>query len=419
MKMSSKAEQMIHETLVDLQKIEEGKTLHDMMHDSHLAGPLLQQTLYSICRHYERLRWILKCDGDKIRPRHLRLGCWVMCQHLYLSSMPSQKAASIAIDVANKIWHKREASFLNSLFRKKISIAPDQWIERIEKEAPPWVKYDLSEAIWQEWSQQFPEEKIAEMAQDLALPPKVTLRLRQGQHLPEELQTMLQSLPPLPWAPQITMWQIEKSECFFKHPLFNAQSIYCQDPTTLAAPFLLDAKPEEIIADLCCAPGGKTALMAENMMGKGEIWCCDRSEKRLSVAKQNLEIYGGLCHFSVQDATAPNFPPNKFDAILLDVPCSNSGVLRRHPDVRLHYSLANVEELILLQAEILRKAAPLLKKGGRLIYSTCSINYRENQAQILNFLEANPKFTLEKEWNILPAKDFDGGYAAKLVRNKE
>lgn len=410
------AELYLRETMASLKRLEEGTTLHEIMQDSSMAGPMLQQTLYTICRFYEPMCWILTCDGEKVRHRNVRLCLWVLTQCFFMTSLPREKAVSIAIGVARKLWHKKEADYLNFLLRKKSEHSWEEWQLRIKDEAPIWVRFGLPEVIWNEWRNQFSEEQIAEFSHWNMMPAKTILRVRKGCHLANNLQELLTPIPSPSWAAHLKLWQIEKNELFFGHSQLDSNTIYCQDPTTLAAPTLLDPRAGECIADLCCAPGGKTLLLAEMMDGQGELWCCDRSEKRLQTAEKNLADYASWCQFKVQDATKPILPKGHFDGILLDVPCSNSGVLRRHPDVRLHYSEEKTKELCLLQQQILEQAIPLLKAKGRIVYSTCSINEMENHRQIERFLQTHPEFSLVEERQILPSENHDGGYAALLIK---
>lgn len=410
------AELYLRETMASLKRIEEGVTLHEIMQDSSMAGPMLQQTLYTICRYYEPMRWILTCDGEKVRHRNVRLCLWVLTQCFFMTSLQQEKAVSIAIGVARKLWHKKEADYLNFLLRKKSELSWEEWQIRIKNEAPIWVRYGLPEVIWNEWKKQFTEEQIAEFSHWTMSPAKTILRIRKGYELSNDLHEHLIPISSPNWASHVKLWQIEKNETFFGHAQLKTKAIYCQDPTTLAAPTLLKPHAGERIADLCCAPGGKTLLLAEMMDGQGELWCCDRSEKRLKIAETNLSDYASWCRFKVQDATKPDLPKEYFDGILLDVPCSNSGVLRRHPDVRLHYSEEKTKELCLLQQNILEQTVSLLKANGRMVYSTCSINEVENRQQIEYFLQKHPEFVLEKEYLILPGELHDGGYAALLIK---
>ena len=169
------------------------------------------------------------------------------------------------------------------------------------------------------------------------------------------------------------------------HPLLNSLGsfrdgwFYVQDPGTLLAPLQLGARPGETILDLCAAPGGKTTFLAQLMNNEGKIVACDNSEKRLKLIRENCQRLGVTCveahikpqHFSIQNST-------QFDRILVDAPCSNTGVMRRRVDLRWRISPEEISRLQQTQLELLKLAATKLKPGGVLIYSTCSLEPEEN-----------------------------------------
>ena len=154
---------------------------------------------------------------------------------------------------------------------------------------------------------------------------------------------------------------------------------YIQDPSTLLAPMLLAPQPGETIADLCAAPGGKSLILAEMLNGAGKLLCRDRSPERLKSIQENLRLWNNV-QIEEGDAAADALPKHAWDAILLDVPCSNTGVIRRRPDVRWHFSLNKLQELVALQQRILENCADAVRPGGRIIYSTCSLEEEENLA---------------------------------------
>jgi 16S rRNA (cytosine967-C5)-methyltransferase len=126
----------------------------------------------------------------------------------------------------------------------------------------------------------------------------------------------------------------------------------------------------------------------------------------------------GRCRAVVADAAVPPFPPGTFDALLLDVPCSNTGVLRRRPDVRWRFSTAQLADLTNIQRGILRAAADLVRRGGRLVYSTCSIEPEENSDQVQRLLREHDEYLLERDAELLPTQMHDGAYAALLRRRR-
>lgn len=196
---------------------------------------------------------------------------------------------------------------------------------------------------------------------------------------------------------------------------------YITDPSTRWAPELLNPKPGELVLDACAAPGGKAIYLAGLMKNDGQLLCCDSNDKRLPRLRENLERCGvKIAEVRQHDWTrpAPAEWKSHFDAILLDVPCSNTGVLRRRVDARWRLQKADLEKLLVIQRQILAAAAPCLKPGGRLVYSTCSIDPKENLEQVTRFAHENPEYSLGECRQVLPFEDqTDGAFAAVLVRD--
>ncbi len=187
--------------------------------------------------------------------------------------------------------------------------------------------------------------------------------------------------------------------------------IYIQDPSTLLACRLLDPQPGETVLDACAAPGGKTAVLAAMMNGDGSIVATDSSESRLEQMKGNFErLQVANVDLRQVDWTSENIHLPEFDAILLDVPCSNTGVMRRRVDVRWRIQPNDFREQSKIQSQLLGSAAAKLAPGGRLVYSTCSIDREENEAVV-----EGSGLTVEKTIHSLPWRDgFDGAFAALL-----
>ncbi len=184
---------------------------------------------------------------------------------------------------------------------------------------------------------------------------------------------------------------------------------------------LLDPQPGEIILDACAAPGGKTTHIAELIENQGEVWAVDRSEDRLRLLEDNACRLGTSCIKTlVADSTCLlSIKPNwcgYFDCILLDAPCSGLGTLSRHADARWRITPIQISELVDLQASLLKSLLPLLKVGGRILYSTCTIEPTENSIQIHKLLENNSELDLVFEEQKLPGINHsgDGFYAAIL-----
>ena len=180
-------------------------------------------------------------------------------------------------------------------------------------------------------------------------------------------------------------------------PGFATGEVSVQDLSAQHAARLLELDAGQRVLDACAAPGGKTGHILEAMLGRGEIWAVDRDATRLDLVRDNLERLGLAAKLVAGDATAPGewWDGEPFDRILIDAPCSATGVIRRHPDIKVLRRPADVERAVALQARLLKALWPLLRAGGRLVYATCSVLKRENDEQIAAFRAAEP--TIEAE----------------------
>ena len=196
---------------------------------------------------------------------------------------------------------------------------------------------------------------------------------------------------------------------------------YVQDPSTLLAPDLLDPQPGERVLDACAAPGGKSTYMAQKMGGRGRVMACDLYDSRIRRLKENVARLGTISvrvhlldFLLVPEAGSPLLEA-PFDRILLDVPCSNTGVIRRRVDVRWRLTEEDFLRMPVQQFALVRRAVPLLKAGGVLVYSTCSLEHEENTAVVEQIARELPELALEEVRTSLPFRDaVDGSFAARF-----
>ena len=199
---------------------------------------------------------------------------------------------------------------------------------------------------------------------------------------------------------------------------------YIQDPSTAIACQILNPRPGERILDACAAPGGKTGYIAQLMKNRGTIVACDRQPARLQILKENMARLGvGIVHIFDHDWTRGHVPARiasmaPFHRILLDAPCSNTGVMRRRVDVRWRLQPADFPRMQQQQLEMLRALIPLLAPEGVLVYSTCSLEPEENQQVVRRILDDPLALRLLEKKHSLPFRDgFDGAFAAKFIRS--
>lgn len=358
------------------------------------TSALLKHLWFAFQRRRAGFDWILARHCKRIRPRIQPVLWWALTECYALSGLPAPVAVSMAAEWTKKRFSANEGAFVNAVLRNILrECADDQALRAlINTSAPPAVRLELPGLLYERWRAAFGAAGAARIAAVCQLPAEVTAR-RRG------------SLAETRFPAGGVMMSSQSD--------FATEDFYIQDASTLMAPLLLDPRPGEQLADLCAAPGGKSLIIAERLGGEGRLFCRDREPLRLQQLHENLDGFGNV-DIAAGDAACPQLPAGALDGVLLDVPCSNSGVLRRRPDVRWNFTAAKLRELLPLQAAILDGAAPLVKPGGRLVYSTCSIEADENAAQVAEFLKRHPDFALETAHQLLPTKCHDGAFAARL-----
>ena len=209
------------------------------------------------------------------------------------------------------------------------------------------------------------------------------------------------------------------------NPVWFREGIaYAQDPSTSFAPGMLAPTADSTVVDACAAPGGKAILLAQVMGNRGVIYACDSKSRRLETLRKNLQTYGVTNvqthqHDWLQEgeATLPPWYPDQCDKLILDVPCTNTGVMRRRVDVRWRLEPKSFEESQATQLALFRRCLPNVKRGGAIVYSTCSLETQENREVVDTILKENPHLTLTDEKQVLPFVDgIDGAYAALVSK---
>ena len=218
----------------------------------------------------------------------------------------------------------------------------------------------------------------------------------------------------------ITAWE------YYSKGYFNIQ-----DESAGLACRLLDVHEGLRVLDMCAAPGGKTAYISALRHSRGEVVAIDRFESRLKLLHRNMDRLNVDCVRTVV-ADANDYKDLPFDRVLVDTPCSGTGTLSKKPDIKWRKDLFDIRNLNLLQLKLINKAASLVKVGGIVVYSTCSIEPEENYEIVKKFLDENPNFKLESAKGKFPDEIIDengciqtlphihktdGAFAARLVRD--
>ena len=311
---------------------------------------------------------------------------------------------------------QRQRSIVNGMLRAAIR-RQTELLARADGE-PVFVRASHPQFLVERWHQHFGPRHASELCKWNNLPAPIYGRINQLRIGYEEFMRLYPDCRPLTGKPEF----IE----FDALPAGAVRQGYCyiQDPSTAIACQILSPKAGEKILDACAAPGGKTGYIAQLMANRGTIVACDRDPKRLQMLKENMARLGaGIVHTFRHDWTSGRIPADiasmaPFDRVLLDAPCSNTGVMRRRVDVRWRLQPADFARMQQRQLEMLHAVIPLLAANGILAYSTCSLEPEENEQLVRRILEGLPTLRLIEEKCSLPFRDgFDGAFAAKIIRN--
>jgi 16S rRNA (cytosine967-C5)-methyltransferase len=362
---------------------------------------LLQAILFGVLRHRRVLdHWIGKLRHGKLDADTrdiLRVG---LCQILILN-IPDHAAVNETVEAGKTSVRP----LINAVLRKAIS-SRKRLMEELD-DMPPAVLHSHPDWLYNRFRKSFGKETAIAIMEWDNQPAETFFRLNPLAAAPEEIPG-----EPLDHAPGYF-------ELTGKLPtqLLAEGKLYIQDPATRHSVELLNPQPGEKILDACAAPGGKAFLIAAALGGGAGLTCTDSNEKRLPRLEENLSrLHIQADEISVHDwrKPAPERFHGAFDAILLDVPCSNTGVIRRRVDVRWRLQPSDIDDLAVIQTEILNNALPCLKPGGRIVYSTCSIEDAENTDLVKAFAVTHG-LKLGKTVRILPTEHgTDGAFAAVL-----
>lgn len=332
------------------------------------------------------------------------LAC-ALTQSIFQTGIAAQSAANIAVECAKQKFGRGPGAFVNAVLRSALQSS--------EAANPP--EHSFPADLKRHWEEIFGAETTSELMETYASNPPPVCRLR-GELPPGTDPGLFNEIKGLDFTGPFRFYELTDPEKFFRLGLLEKGLAYVQDPAT-AMPFsLLGSAPSGKILDACAAPGGKTVLCSDLAAGGNslQLTVADRSPHRLQTLKINLNRAGVKANVVRASAQENAFADHSFDLILADVPCGNSGVIRRRCDAPWRYSERKLLETATLQWDILNSLARLAAPGGGLLYSTCSIEPEEDEQQITRFLAAHPDFRLIRQRKLLPGKYHDGAFAALL-----
>lgn len=377
-----------------LQKQQADAVLANMLQRNKSWGArdrhFIADNVYHIVRYKRLYEYCIGTEANSEKALWLLLGAKLYLQNIALTTW--------------KEWEPLNTDTIQYRYQQA------QTIFEIRESVPDWFNRLGKSGLGENW-----EKEISA----LNTPAQLAIRINTLKTNQANIQQLFQSekieFTTVPYAPDaliILNRQNFRTHAAYKNGLFEIQDVSSQ----LVAAFL-ETEPGMTVIDGCAGAGGKTLHLAALMKNKGQIISLDIYERKL----QELERRANRANCKIiRTQLAGSHPPQlseSVDRILLDVPCSGTGVLRRKPDAKWNLAEKWLEEIIGTQQQILNKYAPLLSHHGMLVYATCSILPIENEKQIQAFLKQHPEYILMEEKRISPVESgFDGFYMAKLAR---
>ncbi len=410
--MPTPARQQALQALLEWEK---GKHFSDeILHTALQKTPLpplerafFMETFFGVLRNLSQLDFLIgELRDGKVDPQTrqvLRLGLY----QIFHMRTAAHAAVNETVDLAG---HAR--GLVNAILRR--ALREKDALDQAIKEAGPEVEMSHPEFLIERWEETFGAEATRDLLAWNNQPSDVHVRANELRVTVGELLRSSDTAEPSPLHPlAIKVARLP--------PSWIALGLcYVQDPSTLMACDLLDPQPGERVLDACAAPGGKTTYLAQLMRNEGQIVACDLYDSRVARLRENIARLGvTIAQAMRRDCmqAGPPLKPESFDRILVDAPCSNTGVIRRRVDVRWRLTDEDFLRMPVQQLALLKRTAALLKPGGTLVYSTCSLEPEENDQVVAKALEAIPGLRHLESRRLLPFVDgVDGAFAAKFVR---
>ncbi len=374
--------------------------LNQVIKKQKITGPdtgLLTEIVYGTIQRKMTLDFYLQPFLKK------KLDDWVrillrmsVYQMVYLDKIPDRAIIFESVEIAKKRGHKGITGLVNGILRS----IQRQGLPSLETINDPLERLaiETSHPHWliQRWVEQFGFDTTKAMCEENLIAPMQSARVNRMKTTREEVVKMLeeegysvQLSQIIPEAIKVIKGNLVNSDVYQKG------YISIQDESSMAVAHALEIAPNMKVLDACAAPGGKTGHIAELLNGTGEVEALDLHQHKVKLISENAERLS-LPNINVKAMDSRQageiYEQEYFDRILIDAPCSGLGVLRRKPDIKYTKTMNDVLSLATVQQTILDAAAPLVKKNGLLVYSTCTVDKDENNQTVENFLNRHPEF---------------------------
>jgi 16S rRNA (cytosine967-C5)-methyltransferase len=387
---------------------------------------LARELVCGVVRWQATLDWLIarKTAGRQQKPMLeilLQLGLY---QIFWLDRIPDHAAVHETVESARRAGFGPQTGFVNAVLRGYLREheATRDLLAGLAV-SQPHLGYSHPEWLVSRWLQRYGAENATHLLQWNNTPPPVyarvnTLKIDPGALLEQWRQEGVEyDLPQRDWFEQNLVFELKAHPSLADLPSFKEGWFYIQDPSTLVAVRELNPQPGERILDFCAAPGGKTTYIAQQVRDEAEIVAQDITPERIQLVQENCARLGVTSVKTVFPETHSSGTMS-YDRVLVDAPCTNTGVLRRRVDLRWRIRPEEIQRLRRTQRDVLFRAAPFVKHRGTLVYSTCSLEPEENGELVEEFLRQHPEFRLLNSRDLLPFRDkVDGAFVATLVRS--
>ena len=358
-----------------------------------------------------------KTKVKKMKPLIRELMRLSVYQIMYMDGVPDAAVCNEAVKLARKRGFSGLSGFVNGVLR---SVARGWKGVTFQNES---VRYSVPEWIIDGWNADYGRDVTEKMLEAFMQPAKITVRTNTQKCTPEELKDRLSQEGVTVEAIEGISYAFALSGFDYLAGLGSFQDgwFYVQDISSMTVAHAADPKKGDYIIDVCAAPGGKSSHLAELLAGSGMVEARDLTEYKVGLIEENI-LRHDLHNMKAvqQDATLfDEASVEKADILICDLPCSGLGVIGRKSDIRYKMTAEKAHDLAALQQKMLDTVWPYVKRGGKLIYSTCTIHKEENEDNVAAFLQKHPQFTLVEQRQIFPMEGSDGFFVAKMIRSTD